>query len=86
MIIVAIGLDHLTIMNSISVRHVVDNKPSSLFKFYVSHLESANFQALVHGVWNLFPCPKGGKGYILWWKVSIHNTMNFIMGWGCMIS
>jgi hypothetical protein len=43
MIIVAIGLDHLNIMNSISVRHVVDNKPSSLFKFYVSHLESANF-------------------------------------------
>jgi hypothetical protein len=42
-LIAATGSDHLPIMTSILVGHVVDSKPSSLFKLNVSHLESAYF-------------------------------------------
>jgi hypothetical protein len=61
-LIATIGSDHLPIMTSILVGHVVDSKPLSLFKLNVSHLEFA-----VHTIWNLVPRSKGDKGWILWW-------------------
>jgi hypothetical protein len=58
-LIEATGSDHLPIQTSISVGNVVDSKPSSLFKMNVAHLESLDFCALVHRVWNLVPQPIG---------------------------
>jgi hypothetical protein len=73
-------LDHLPVMNSILIGYVVDSKPSSLFNISVSHLESVYLKSLVHSVWNLVPCPRGDKGWILWWDVTIFHNVNLNRG------
>jgi hypothetical protein len=49
-LIVATRSDHLPLLTSISIRHVVDSKSSFLFKLNVSHLDSLDFRALMHRV------------------------------------
>ena len=57
-LIVAVGSYHLSIMTSILVGHLADSKPLSFFNLNVSHLESPDFCALVHSIWNLVPRPQ----------------------------
>jgi len=85
-LIATIGSYRLPIITSILVGHVVDSKPSSLFRLIISHLESTDFEALVHSVWNLVPRPRGGKEWLLWWQATIHHIVKFKRGWGCMIA
>ena len=84
-LIVITGSDHLSVMTSILVGHVEESKPLSLFNINVSYLESTDFQALVHSVWNLVPHLGGGR-WILWWEATIRHTMKFITRWGHMIA
>lgn len=85
-LIEATGSDDIPIQTSISVGHVVDLNPSSLYKLNVSHLDSPDFRALVHRVWNLVPRPIGDRGWLLWWEVAIRRTVKFMRGWGHMIA
>jgi len=51
------GLDKPLIRSMISLGHMVDSPPPSLFKLNVSHFELAELCALIYGVLTLSPRP-----------------------------